>query len=160
MDIVLRATAMFVILYLVVRLLGKRELAQLTPFELITLLVMGDLAQQGVTHSDTSITGSLLANGTFTFLGSLLGWLTYKSRKAERLLDGSPRVVIRNGQILEDALARDRMTLSEVHSQMRLAGIGKVSDVAWGIIEAQGRMSFIRKDGDEVQTEDDTGPVG
>ena len=114
MDIVLRAAAMFFILYCVVRLLGKRELAQLTPFELVSLLVMGDLAQQGVTHSDTSLTGSLLAIGTFAFLGSALGWLTYTSRRAERLLDGTPHVVIKDGKLIAEAMKRDRLTVAEV----------------------------------------------
>jgi uncharacterized membrane protein YcaP (DUF421 family) len=67
MDIVLRATAMFVIVFLLLRLLGKRELGQLAPFELVTLVVIGDLIQQGVTHNDFSITGATLAIGTFAF---------------------------------------------------------------------------------------------
>jgi uncharacterized membrane protein YcaP (DUF421 family) len=94
MDIVLRATTIFFFLYLLVRMLGKRELAQLTPFELIVLIVMGDLIQQAVTHNDFSILAALLAVSTFAFWASAMSWATYLSRRAERMLDGEPRVVV------------------------------------------------------------------
>ena len=151
MDIVLRATAIFFSLYLLVRLLGKRELAQLTPFELIVLIVMGDLIQQGVTHNDFSILGALLAVSTFAFWASAMSWATYLSRRAERLLDGEPRVVVRNGKILRRNLRRDRLTSAEIESEMRLAGIAHLREVEWGIVEPHGRISFIKKkdDGDE-----------
>src|SRR3546814_17951128 len=77
MDIVLRATAMFFVVYGLLRLLGKRELSQLTPFELVVLIVMGDLIQQGVTHNDFSVTGAILAVVTFAFWSLLLAWSGY-----------------------------------------------------------------------------------
>ncbi len=146
MDIVLRATAMFAILYLLLRLLGKRELSQLTPFEMVVLVVMGDLIQQGVTHNDYSVTGAALAIVTFAFWGLVLSWLSYLSPWAEKLLDGRPRVIIREGELLGDALRRDRLTRAEVESEMRLAGIASMKEVAWAILEPQGKISFIRKD--------------
>lgn len=156
MDIVLRAGVMFAILYCVIRLMGKRELAQLTPFELVTLMVLGDLAQQAVTHSDTSLTGDLLAIATFAFLASALSWITFKSRRAEKLLDGTPQVIVRNGQLLKENLKRDRVTVAEVESQMRLAGISRIDQIAYAIIEPQGPISFIRKDGDELNAGHDS----
>jgi uncharacterized membrane protein YcaP (DUF421 family) len=155
MDIVLRATVIFFGLYLLVRLLGKRELAQLTPFELIVLVVTGDLIQQGVTHNDFSLTASLLAVSTFAFWASVLSWITYLSRRAERILDGEPRVIVRDGKILEGNLRRDRLTNAEVESEMRLAGIGHLKDVAWAIVEPRGRISFIKQDGGETSPSDD-----
>ena len=145
MDIVLRATAMFVFIYGLLRLLGKRELGQLTPFELVVIVVMGDLVQQGVTHNDFSVTGAILAVGTFAFWALLLSWLTYLSPRAERLLEGAPRVLVRDGELLDQGLRRDRITRSEVESEMRLAGIGSMSEVAWAILEPQGKISFIRR---------------
>lgn len=123
MDIVARAAVMFTVLYVLLRMMGKRELGQLTPFELVVMIVMGDLIQQGVTHNDFSLTGAILAISTFAFLGMLMSWISYLSPRAERLLDGEPRVVIRDGKLLEENLRRDRMTRSEVESEMRLAGI-------------------------------------
>jgi len=147
MDIVLRASAVFVILYLLLRLLGKRELGQLTPFELLVMIVMGDLIQQGVTHNDFSLTGAMLAVATFGFLALLLSWITYLFPAMERLLDGEPRVVVRDGAIITDNLRRDRMTRAELESEMRLAGIASLKDVAWAIIEPQGKISFIKAEG-------------
>lgn len=144
MDIVLRASAVFVILYLLLRLLGKRELGQLTPFELLVMIVMGDLIQQGVTHNDFSLTGAILAVATFGFLALLLSWITYLFPAMERLLDGKPRVVVRDGAIITDNLRRDRMTRAELESEMRLAGIASLKEVAWAIIEPQGKISFIK----------------
>ena len=88
MDIILRATVMFFIMYALLRLLGKRELSQVTPFELVLLIVMGDLVQQGVTHNDFSVTGATLAIGTIAFWALALSWITYVSPRAERLLEG------------------------------------------------------------------------
>jgi uncharacterized membrane protein YcaP (DUF421 family) len=159
MDIVLRASAVFVILYLLLRLLGKRELGQLTPFELLVMIVMGDLIQQGVTHNDFSLTGALLAVATFGFLALLLSWITYLFPAMERLLDGKPRVVVRDGTIIAENLRRDRVTRSELESEMRLAGIASLKEVAWAIIEPQGKISFIKAQGSASEQRDRSDPV-
>jgi uncharacterized membrane protein YcaP (DUF421 family) len=148
MDIVLRAAIIFVALYLLVRLMGKRELGQLTPFELIVLIVIGDLIQQGVTQNDFSMTGAIIAISTIALLAVAMSWATYLWPRAERLLEGEPRVVIRDGEILTDNLRRDRLTRAEIEAEMRLAGIARLSDVAWAILETQGKISFIQRDAD------------
>lgn len=147
MDILIRASIIFWALYILVRLLGKRELAQLTPFELIVLIATGDLIQQGVTHNDFSMTGAILAVSTFAFWASVLSWVTYLSRRAERFLDGEPNVIIRDGQLIRANMRRDRITVGEVETEMRLAGIAHIAEVEWGIVEAKGRMSFIQRKG-------------
>ncbi len=151
MDIVLRASVTFAALYLLLRLLGKREIGQLTPFELVVIVVMGDLVQQGVTHNDFSLTGSILAIATFAFWALVMSWATYLSPRRETLLDGRPQVVIRDGELITANLRRDRITRGEVEAEMRLAGIAHMKDVAWAILETQGKISFIRKDDGEVQ---------
>lgn len=145
MDIVFRASVMFAIMYGLLRLLGKRELAQMTPFELVVLIVLGDLIQQGVTHNDFSLTGATLAIGTFAFWSLVLGWVSYRWRKAEKLLDGEPAVLVRDGQVLTANLNRNRLTIAELESEMRLAGIPHMNKVAWGILEPEGKVSFIEK---------------
>lgn len=152
MDIVLRATVLFAITFLMLRLLGKRELGQMTPFEFIVLVVMGDLIQQGVTQTDFSITASVLAIGTFAFWGVVLSWLTYLFAPAERVLDGDARVLIRDGELLMQNLRRDRLTRKEVESEMRLAGIGSMREVAWALLETNGKISFIRREADRSST--------
>lgn len=144
MEIVLRATAMFAVVYLLVRVLGKRELGQMTPFEFIVMVVVGDLIQQGVTQNDFSLTGATLAITTFAFWGLVLSWLSYLSPRAERLLEGEPRVIIKHGELLVGSTKRDRLTRSEIESEMRLAGISSMQDVAWAVLEPNGKISFIR----------------
>jgi uncharacterized membrane protein YcaP (DUF421 family) len=159
MDIVLRATAMFVLLYGLIRLLGKRELGQMTPFELVLMVVMGDLIQQGVTHNDFSLTGGLLAIGTFAFWALILSWTTYLFPKVKDLLEGGPRVIVRQGELIPANMKRDRLTRDEILSEMRLAGIGRLADVEWAILEPQGKISFITKSTDPTPQQDDVEPA-
>ncbi len=149
MDIVLRATAMFAIVFVLLRLMGKRELAEMTPFEFAMLVAIGDLLQQGVTHNDFSITGATLAITTFAFWTLVLTVLTYKSKRAEKWLDGEPMVIVHNGRFLRPALRRNRLTIAEVESEMRLAGIARVEEVAWAVLETNGKISFIERKGED-----------
>ena len=148
MDIALRATVIFVALYVLVRLMGKRELAQMTPFELIVLVVIGDLIQQGVTQNDFSLTGAIIAVSTIALLALLMSWASYLWPWAERLLEGEPRVIVQNGAVLKANLRRNRLTIGEIESEMRLAGIARLSDVAWAILEPRGKISFIQRTDD------------
>lgn len=143
MDIILRATVMFFVMYLLLRLLGKRELSQVTPFELVLLIVMGDLVQQGVTHNDLSLTGATLAISTIAFWALALSWISYLSPRAERVLEGVPRVLIKNGELIKGNMRRDRITRAELEIEMRLAGIARMADVSWAILEPNGKISFI-----------------
>jgi len=161
MEVVLRATAMFAVVYLLVRLLGKRELGQMTPFEFIVMVVIGDLIQQGVTQNDFSLTGATLAISTFAFWGLVMSWLSYLSPRAAKVLEGEPRVIIRHGELLQHSTKRDRLTRSEIESEMRLAGIASMDDVAWAVLEPNGKISFIKRpDGAAPSRQTDDRPVG
>jgi uncharacterized membrane protein YcaP (DUF421 family) len=148
MDIVLRATAVFFILFVLLRVLGKRQLGQMTPFEFVALIVLGDFVQQAVTHNDYSITAATLAVSTFGFWSLVLAWLSYRSNRMRRLLEGDPRILIRDGAFLESVLARDKITRDEVLSEMRLAGIARIDEVQWGILEPNGKVSFLKREED------------
>lgn len=155
MDIVIRASVMFAILFALLRLMGKRELGQMTPFELVMLVVVGDLIQQGITHNDFSLTGATLAIATFAFWTVVLGWVVYLSPRAQRVVEGAPRVLVRNGELVTANLRRDRLTVGEIESEMRLAGIAHLKDVAWAILEPEGRISFISRDPDSDSSRPD-----
>ena len=162
MDIMLRATVIFFALYILVRLMGKRELGQMTPFELIVLVVIGDLIQQGVTQNDFSLTGAIIAISTIAFWALAMSWLSYLSSRAERLLEGEPRVIIRDGELITHNLRRDRLTVAEIESEMRLAGIAHMRDVAWAIVEPRGKISFIQRNDEpppQPQNAEDDGPA-
>jgi uncharacterized membrane protein YcaP (DUF421 family) len=156
MDIVLRATVIFIALYLLMRLMGKRELGQMTPFELIVLVVIGDLIQQGVTQNDFSMTGAVIAISTIAFWALAMSWASYLWPRVEHLLEGEPRVIVRDGEVLTGNLRRNRLTVSEIESEMRLAGIAHLRDVSWGILEPKGKISFIQRS-DEGEGEGEAG---
>lgn len=146
MDIVARASVMFVIVYGLLRLMGKRELGQMAPFELVTLIVTGDLIQQGVTHQDFSLTGATLAICTFAGWSLIMSTLSQRFPKARTLLRSSPLVLMREGRFIEDNMERERIDHDEFGAQLRLAGIASLDQVAWAILEPEGKISFIRKD--------------
>jgi uncharacterized membrane protein YcaP (DUF421 family) len=158
MDIVIRATVIFIALYLLVRLMGKRELGQMTPFELIVLVVIGDLIQQGVTQNDFSLTGAVIAIATIGFWALVMSWASYLWPRAERLLEGEPRVIVRDGELLTGNLRRNRLSRNEIESEMRLAGIAHMRDVKWAILEPRGKISFIQAGGTPPGADDEEPP--
>jgi len=143
MDIVARAAVAFLILFLLLRVLGRRELSSMEPFDLILLVVIGDLIQQGVTQSDMSLTGTGLAVGTFALLAVGTSWLTFRFRAARKVLESAPLVVVQHGKPIERNLRSERLTLEEVAAAARLQRIASLADVEWAIVETGGQISFI-----------------
>jgi uncharacterized membrane protein YcaP (DUF421 family) len=147
MDIVFRAFVLFAFLLLVMRVSGRRELSSLTPFDLLLLVVVGDLIQQGLTQSDNSVTGAMIAVATIAGLSVFTAWLSFRSRTARRVLEGEPIVLVQNGNVIETNLRRERMTEDELTEEMRLNQIGTLDEVAWAVLEPNGQISFVKKQG-------------
>jgi uncharacterized membrane protein YcaP (DUF421 family) len=142
MEIVLRAVFVFVFLYVLTRAMGKRELSETTPFELLLLVVLGDIVQQGVMQEDMSATGSAIAAATVGLLVLLLSWGTFRSRRAAALLEGQPTVVVAGGRVLPDALSVERLTVDELLSAAREQGVEDLSAVRLAVLESDGKFSF------------------
>ena len=147
MDIVIRAAILFVFVVLVMRVGGRRELSSLTPIDLVLLIVLGDLIQQGVTQDDYSVTGAMIAVATIAGLQIFSSYLTYRFRLARRVLDGDPIVVMQDGNVIERNLKRERMTVDDLAEEARLNQIGSFDEVAWAVLEASGQISFVKKQG-------------
>ena len=145
MDIVIRAAVAFVFILLVTRVIGRRELSSLEPFDLILLIVLGDLVQQGVTQSDYSVTGLILAGSTIALLQLLVAYLNFRFDKLRTVVDGEPLILIEGGRVLERNLKRERLTRGELAEQARLQQIGSFEDVKWAVLETNGQISFIPK---------------
>jgi uncharacterized membrane protein YcaP (DUF421 family) len=145
MDIVLRAIFLYVFVVFVMRVIGRRELSSMTPFDLVLLIILGDAIQQGLTQDDYSVTGAVLAIATIASLQVLTSYLSFRSRRARKVLEGEPIVVVDHGRIVERNLRRERMTEDEVAEEMRQQQIGSLDDVDWAIIESNGSISFIKK---------------
>jgi uncharacterized membrane protein YcaP (DUF421 family) len=145
MDIVIRAAVIFFFVFVLTRLLGRRELNSLEPFDLILLVVTGDLVQQGVTQNDESLTGALLAISTIGLLTVLLSWLSYRFKRMRPVLNGEPIVLVEDGAVIQENLRRQRLTREEIGAEARLEGISSIADVRWAILETNGRISFVTK---------------
>jgi uncharacterized membrane protein YcaP (DUF421 family) len=143
MDIVLRAFFAFVFVILVTRVIGRRELSSLEPFDLILLIVLGDLIQQGVTQSDYSFTGLVLAGGTFTLLSVGVSYLVFRFRRVRPLFEPEPLILVEDGKLIERNLRRERLTVEEVAAAARLEQIPSLSEVRWAVLETGGKISFI-----------------
>jgi uncharacterized membrane protein YcaP (DUF421 family) len=145
MDIVIRAAIIFAFVFLLTRLLGRRELNSLEPFDLILLVVTGDLVQQGVTQNDNSLTGALLAISTIGLLTVALSYLSFRFKRMRPILNGEPIVLVEDGEVIEPNLRRQRLTQEEIGAEARLEGIASIEDVRWAILETNGRISFVTK---------------
>ena len=154
MELVLRATVVYFFLWLVTRGVGKRELSEMTAFELILLVVMGDLIQQGVTQEDMSVTGAILAVSTLAFWIVVFAYLTFKFKRPRSVLEGLPVVVIRDGAPLVNAMKLERVTLEELKEEARDQGLADLGDVRLAVLEPDGKFSFITKDGEQHQEEE------
>ena len=145
MDIVLRAIALYVFIVFIMRVIGRRELSSMTPFDLVLLIILGDAIQQGLTQDDYSVTGAVIAVGTMATMQVFTSYLSFRWRLARRVLEGEPIVVVDRGKLVEHNLKRERMTADEVAEEMRQQQISSLDQVEWGILEANGSISFIEK---------------
>jgi len=144
-DIVLRAALAFAFMVLLLRVVGRRELSSLEPFDLVLLIVMGDLIQQGVTQSDYSFTGLLLSVGTFAALTVALSFAGFRFPRLRPVLEAGPLIIVQDGKLIEKNLRKERVTPEEVAGEARQQQIASIEDVAWGVLEGSGKMSFIPK---------------
>ena len=145
MDIVLRAAVVFVLVLFLTRVVGRRELASMEPFDLIMLVVIGDLVQQGVMQSDNSVTGTVLGAGTIALLTVVASWAGFRFPRLRPVLEGEPVIVVEDGKPIERNLARNRITLEELAAQARKQGLARLGDVQWAVLETSGEISFIPK---------------
>ena len=144
MDIVLRAIVVFGFLLVLTRVIGRRELSSLQPFDLILLIILGDAVQQGLTQDDYSLTGSLLAVGTIAVLQVFVSWISYRFPRTRPIIEGVPIVVIQDGEPIEDNLKRERLDIDEIAEAAREQGIAHLADVKWAVLETTGKISFIK----------------
>lgn len=148
MDVVTRAFLAFCFVFVVTRLIGRRELSSLEPFDLILLIVIGDLIQQGVTQNDLSFTGLVLAAGSFGVLTLAVSYLGWRFPRVRPLFEPEPLILVEDGRVVERNLRKERMTPEEIAGEARLQQISSLDEVQWAVLESGGRISFIPRNGD------------
>jgi uncharacterized membrane protein YcaP (DUF421 family) len=158
MEIVVRATVIFFFLWSLTRGMGKRELSQMTAFELLMLVTVGDLVQQGVTQEDMSVVGAMLSVGTIAFWVLVFSYLAFRFRRSRDVLEGVPVVIVRDGQVLDEFIAAERLTIEEIKEAARNQGIDNLREVKLGILEPDGKLSFLLLEDREEQQAGSSGP--
>lgn len=159
MEIVLRIACVYVLLTLAFRVLGKRELSQLSPFELIMLLLVAEIVSPALTAGDESLTGGLFGAATLLVLTFAHSVLSYRFRAVRDVSEAPPSLVVHHGRLIENALHKDRIHPDEVFSEMHKSGIEHLSQVKWGFLEADGKMGFVRMDEGDTTHPDEPAPA-
>ena len=145
MDIVLRAVFAYVFITFLMRVLGRRELSSLAPSDLILLVVLGDLIQNGVTQSDYSMTGVVLATSTIGLCAVGTSLLVYKSKRLSKIIEGDPLIIVQDGKPIENNMRSERVKLDDVMEEAREQQIENLDEVKWAVLEATGKITFIKK---------------
>jgi uncharacterized membrane protein YcaP (DUF421 family) len=149
MDIIIRAVVIFLFVWFVLRALGKRELGEMTAFELVLLFVIGDLVQQSITQDDTSVTAAILAISTIALLIVVQSYAVFRWKRVRPVLEGEPVVVVADGHVVESTLRRERMSISELKGSARQQGIDDLTRVQFAVLETSGKLSFLTAGPDE-----------
>jgi uncharacterized membrane protein YcaP (DUF421 family) len=141
-EIVVRAVVLFVFLWGITRVVGRASLGELSTFELLLYVTMGDLVQQAVTQQDFSMTGGVLAVSVFALLTVFLSWLQFRFPRARGLINGTAVIVVRDGAILDRECRRQRLSDTDLIAAARQQGIRRLGDVDLAVLEADGKISF------------------
>jgi uncharacterized membrane protein YcaP (DUF421 family) len=145
MDIVLRAAFLYLFVIFVMRVIGRRELSSMTPFDLVLLIILGDAIQQGLTQDDYSVTGAVIAVAAIATMQVVTSYVSFRSKRVRRVLEGDPLVIVDHGKLIQENLTRERMTEDEVAEEARHQEISSLDEVDWAILESNGQISFIKK---------------
>ena len=143
MDLVIRACVGFLFVFTLTRVVGRRELSTLEPFDLIMLVMIGDLVQQGITQNDFSVTGMLLVGSTVALLTVGLSYTNFRFPRLRPILEGDPLIVVQDGKPIDRNLRRNRITHEELAALARGQQFGSLDDVQWAVLETSGQISFI-----------------
>jgi uncharacterized membrane protein YcaP (DUF421 family) len=160
MEIILRALAIFVFLWVVTRAVGRSTLGELSTFELLLYVTMGDLVQQGVTQQDYSVTGAVLAVATFASLTVALSWTQWRFPRTRDVISGRPTLVIEDGQLIEANMRRQRLGAADVLVAAREQGIRRTTEIEYAVLEADGRISFFTYEDSSSSGAPDKPPQG
>ncbi len=142
MSIVLSAAAVFFLVWIVVRVVGKRELSEMAPFDFVILVVMGDLIAEAVIAEDTSVTGAVVAVATFGLLTVAMSWVSWRLPKYRSVFEGVPTLLIRDGEVVQEAMRIERLNEADLLAAARENGIESLRHVKWAVLEQDGAFSF------------------
>lgn len=145
MEIVVRALVVYAFLWMVTRATGKATLGELSTFELLLYVTMGDLVQQAVTQQDYSLTGAVLGVSVFAVLTVGLSWVSYRWPRLRPVVRGAPVVLVSDGELQQSVMATERLTTDDLYEAAREQGVRRMADVELAVLEADGKISFFQR---------------
>jgi len=143
MEIVLRIALIYLFLMVVLRLMGKREFSQLSPFELVTLLIIPEILTESLNMGEASITSAVIGVATLLTLVFGTSLLAYRLPRFGSWTEGEPVMLVHHGYLVPSALHRERISPVEIQSELRKAGLQSLDQVKWGVLEPDGKISFV-----------------
>ncbi len=145
-QIVMRTGVIYLLILIGVRLSGKREVGQMTPFDLVLLLLLSNSVQNAMTGPDTSLAGGAVAASTLLILNYLLAGFSGSNRRFRRLIEGEPSLLVHDGKVMESHMAKERVSMDELHRALREHGINSCDQVALAVLEVDGSISCVKYD--------------
>ncbi|MGZ5084717.1 MAG: DUF421 domain-containing protein [Usitatibacter sp.] len=146
-ELVLRSFVVYAFLIVLLRITGKRQVGQLAPFDLVLLLVLSNAVQNSMNGGDNSLTGGLISATTLIVLNYAVGYATYRSKRIEELIEGRPQVLIKNGKLQEEVMAKSQLTHHELAAALRQAGCADVGQCKSAMLENNGSISGVAHKG-------------
>jgi len=140
---ILRSVAVYGFLLVAFRIAGKRQLGQMTAFDLIVLLIISNVLQNAAIGNDNSLGGGLLGATVIILLNLLIAWMTFRHKRLERIVEDSPTILVKHGHVLRANLAREFMSMAELRASLRKEGVATMSEVRYAILEEDGHVTVI-----------------
>jgi uncharacterized membrane protein YcaP (DUF421 family) len=154
-EIVIRAVVMYAFLWAVTRAVGRSTLGELSTFQLLLYVTMGDLVQQSITQQDYSLTGAATVVGVFALATVGLNWTQWRFPRLRPLVNGLPVIVVRNGELVEESLRQQKLSDDDLAAAARQQGIRDLGSLELAILEADGKISFFQRQGDGERDDSD-----
>ncbi len=144
-EFIVRAVVVYAFLLIILRMTGKRQVAQLSPFDFVLLLVLSNAVQNSMNGGDNSLVGGMISAATLVLGNMVVGYLVFSSKKVATIIEGKPEVLVHNGVLFRDMLDREKINMADLESAIREAGCGSIDDVHLAVLETSGKISVVVK---------------
>jgi uncharacterized membrane protein YcaP (DUF421 family) len=142
-ELIVRGVVVYIFLIALLRVTGKRQVGQLAPFDLVLLLVLSNAVQNSMNAGDNSLIGGLISAATLIGANGLVGIVTFRSKRLEAIVEGRPQILIHNGKVFEEVMAKGRLTHHELNAALRQAGYACIEEIHSAVLENNGTISFV-----------------
>ena len=144
---IVRAAVVYLFLFVLLRFVGKKHVGELAPFDLVVLLILSETVQNAMVGDDKSLIGGLVSAGTLILLAQIMSYLSWKSKRLERIIEGTPKILVSHGSPNWEMMTREQVTLSELKEAMRRQGCSNIGDLRLAMLENDGKISILKREG-------------